>query len=530
MPAPRWPRRVASGRRRILLGAHLALGVARRASTDPIEWLPVESPAYEELDLLRTEGLLDTTFSLDTRPIARADLARLVAFARSHHPDRADHPGIVRLSREFSRELARLGFDPIPRSTSPLLRYPSHADSSDRGRLTVIPYLDAAFERRPDGRGRLADHSRAGLRIGIELGDVLLYQDLFAGRIDGGHGFADPLVQDTDFIHYTEDTYVSARTRWVDLSFGRMRHGWGPGRDGSLVWSETAAPVTHLLWAASLFGGRVRGTAVHADVDAARGARLAGHRVDLDPTPALHFGVSEAVRYHSDHWEPLYVVSVIPFTLVQRMLAQDQVGDSLLDIRNNVMISFDTRWRVLPGTTLYGELLFDDLTFKKSGTPVRLGYQAGWLGSGSALHRRLSWRAELSRVYRYVYSVFYDENFIHQSRPIGFPEGPDSRRLLVQGAMDLSPDWNLSLSATHLDWGQGGLGEFFDPAGPPARGSVFGGIVETTRSLSAGANWTPRDGVSAGLRWGYEWREDADHVSGQDTEGWFGRAELFLRH
>ena len=96
----------------------LCAGLAHAA---PLEWLPVRSPFYEELEILRTEGLLDTTASLETRPMARVEVAQLVAFALTHHADRADDPGLVRLRREFSRELVRMGFEAAPRYTPPLI-------------------------------------------------------------------------------------------------------------------------------------------------------------------------------------------------------------------------------------------------------------------------------------------------------------------------------------------------------------------------------------------------------------------------
>jgi len=508
----------------------MALSGAELAHAAPLEWLPVQSPFYEELEILRTEGLLDTTASLETRPMARIEVAQLVAYALAHHADRADDPGLVRLRREFSRELVRMGFEAAPRYTPPLFERRRDKEGEPPQAFRVIPYLDGAFERRPDGFARLADHSRAGLRLGIEVGNLLLYQDLFAGRVDGGRTFADPLIEHTDFIHYTEDTYLSVATPWLDLSLGRMRSGWGPGHEGSLLWSATAPPVTSLIWSKSLFDGRVRGTALSGDVDAGSQARIAAHRLDVEVTPSLHVGLSEAARYDASQWEPLYVLSIIPFSLVQRMQAQDHLPGAPDTVRNNVMIGADARWRPVRGTTLYGEVLFDDLTFRKAGTPTRIGYQAGWLGSALFLGRRLSWRGEFTRVHRYVYAVFYDRNFIHQGRPIGYPDGPDSRSLIVRGAWDWNADWRLTAAAGRLDHGEGFLGEFFDPAGPPAQGSVFAGVVEKRRFVESGARWTPRDGVAAELRWGYEWREDAAHVAGADAEGWYGRAALELRH
>src|SRR5436190_1789130 len=166
------------------------------------------------------------------------------------------------------------------------------------------PLLRRAADRphrrpaRHDRQHRIAAHERIGGRFGVELGNALVYSDLFVGRIDGGRHFADPLVQNTDFIVYTEDTYLSAHTPWIDLSLGRTRSGWGPGHEGTLLWSKTAPPVTSLLWNASLFGGHVRASALHADIEASRGERVAAHRLDFEVSPRLHLGVSEAARYH----------------------------------------------------------------------------------------------------------------------------------------------------------------------------------------------------------------------------------------
>jgi hypothetical protein len=41
---------------------------------------------------------------------------------------------------------------------------------------------------------------------------------------------------------------------------------------------------------------------------------------------------------------------------------------------------------------------------------------------------------EFTRVHRYVYSVFYGEDFIHHGKPIGYPAGPDSRTVFGEAA------------------------------------------------------------------------------------------------
>jgi hypothetical protein len=506
-------------------------------SAEVLEWLPVDHPAYRELDLLVTEGLIDTTFGLDARPVARIDAAKLVAQARARHPDRLTHPGLVRLSREFSREFVELGLEPETRYTPPLVDVPKRrtGESADsvyaQGRLRLIPYLAMAYERSFEGVGQFVDGSRLGLRIGVELGSLLLYSDLWAGKFKDAEEFTDALIKGSDLILYTEDTYVSWRSRWLDFSFGRNRTALGPGRSGSLLWSSTAEPTTNIRWGGSLLGGKLRGTILHADVDASEWARLAAHRLDWVPIPSLSFGLQEAARYTSSHWEPLYVIGILPYALVQRLLETDTRGDSAgVSVRNNVMLGLDARWRLLPGTSLYGEFLIDDINLEEGGAPSRLAYQFGWLGAGRLFGKRLAWRGEFTRINRFVYTVFYGENFIHQAEPLGYPTGSDSRTLRADFQYDFSSDWYLDLSGIQVEKGEGGIDEFYDPDGPPASGSGFGGVVETTRLFRTGLTWTPRDGVELRGDWSYRWRDNANHTQGLDDEDWGGRLAVLLRH
>jgi hypothetical protein len=87
----------------------------------------------------------------------------------------------------------------------------------------------------------------------------------------------------------------------------------------------------------------------------------------------------------------------------------------------------------------------------------------------------------------------------------------------------------VAVDGARVETGAGGLGEFFDPDGPPSRGSRFGGVVERVSTALLGLDWTPRDGVAAGVRWGYQVRHDADHVAGRDRQGWIARAALSAR-
>ncbi|MEO6463133.1 MAG: capsule assembly Wzi family protein [Candidatus Eisenbacteria bacterium] len=518
----------------LLLGEAPAPATAD-VSRGPVEWIEVGDPLLGELELLVASGLADSAATLWSRPLARRDVAAIVARARVAHPGSRD-PSLVRLERAFGRELVGLGF-PAPAGWAPPLLTvrdePDDDGSSERMQLRVQGYADATLvaTRR---HSAFADRSRFGGRLDVESGGLLAHLDVWAGRVDDAERFTDALVAGSEFAAHSEDSYVSFATRSFDATFGRRRQAFGPGATGTLLWSRQAAPVTSLALGATLFR-HVRATAVHGDVDAARDARIAAHRLEWFPSPALTIGLHESVRYTSSQWEPLYVVPLLPFTFVQRLLdedALDRPGDAEA-ARNNIMAGLDVTWRPAPGAQLTGELLLDDHNVEAAGSPTRIGYQLGGLGVrplpalGDAA--RGSLRVEYTRVYNYVYATFYGGNFIHHGRPIGAPQGPDSRAL--HGALTVTTCAALEgrLAATWVDRGEGELGRFWNPDSGAASGSRLSGVVEKERTVEGGLRWWPRDGIDLEVALARQWIDDQAHQPGADTRRWIARATVRLR-
>jgi hypothetical protein len=523
-----------------LAGVALLAGATRGAPAEaagrgPAEWIEVGDPVQRELELLFASGLADSAAVLWTRPLARRDVAAVVARARLAHPASRD-PSLVRLERAFGRELVALGFPVPPGYTPPLLTArdePGDAEAADPMRLRLHGYADATLVASRDHTA-FADRSRFGGRLDLEAGGFLAHLDVWAGRVDDAGRFTDVLVTGSEFAAHSEDTYVSFATRSFDATLGRRRQAFGPGATGTLLWSRQAAPVTSLALGATLLR-HVRATAVHGDVDASRDARIAAHRLEWFPSPALTVGLHEAARYTSAQWEPLYLVPLLPFTFVQRLLNEDgldRAGDAQT-VRNNVMGGLDVTWRPAAGAELRGELLLDDQNLRSEGSPTRIGYQLGGLvvrplpfvteaARGTA-------RVEYTRVYNYVYSTFYGEDFIHHGRPLAHPQGPDSRSL--HAAIDLAASASLEgrLAATWTDRGEGGLGRFFDPDSGAAVGSVLSGVVEHRRTLEAGLRLWPRDGIDLDVALAREWTDDAGHQPGVNSARWIARLGVRFR-
>jgi hypothetical protein len=508
------------GRRAAAILACLALaGPSRPARATPLDYLPVGDPLEAELrilDLLDPAPLGDRIRlpHLHTRPLARFEIegagSPADSLATSHRIS------LVRLERGLGRDAAdRFAAAATERSTPRLLQL----DRGDGTRLEISAGIE--------GRGDLDEHdsrfesgSGAHARIGASFDRWLAYTHLVAGHEDGARRFADPIVPGSDLIVHTEESYLAYAApseRW-GFQFGRSRWHWGPGEEGSLALSRTSAALTGLATHGRLEALRLDAVALSVTLRAAAGEQLAAHRLEWQAWPALRLGLTEMARYRAPAWQPLYLVGLLPYVLVQRLQVQDE-GDSSAALRNNVLVGVDAAWRIAPGTRVYGELLIDDLHARTGRIPNKIAYQLGWEGVGLLGRTRASWGTEYTRLSRFVYTSYFGRAYEAQGLPLGFFTGPDSRRVRVRGAWDLGPAWQVLAHATQTDRGENGLGEPFVPGAPRVETLRFEGVVERTRELDLGLRWWPAGGVDLALSGGFRWIENQRHVRGAQDRG-----------
>lgn len=352
-------------------------------------------------------------------------------------------------------------------------------------------------------------HTRAAARVDRWL----LFSHLVAGHYPGGQAFADPLVAGTDFIFHTEESYLAYSPeggRWA-VQFGRSRWHWGPGEEASLLLSRTSPPLTGLALRGSLPALRLDFTSLHATLGAASGEQLAAHRIEWQPLDRLRLGVSEAARYRSDGWDPLYAVGVIPYVLVQRIEDEDETDSTAL-LRNNELVSVDAAWRVADGTRIYGELLVDDLHSETNDNPNKLAYQLGLEGVGTVTGRRVTWGTEYTRLSRWVYTSFFGRSFAARGEPIGFPTGPDARRVRIRGALDLNVGAQLLAAVAHTERGENRIDQPFVPGVPAPDPWSFEGVVTREREVEIGGRYWPSSGVDVTVlgSWIRQEREGGD--------------------
>ena len=358
---------------------------------------------------------------------------------------------------------------------------------------------------------------------------LVAFSHYIVGRIDNARTFADPIIPGHDLLVLPEEAFLSyteEHGQWGAL-FGRARWHWGPGEEGSLVLSRTSPVLTGFAFRTRLGSLRADAITISATLEHAAGEQLAAHRIEWQPVDRLRVGVSEAVRYKAPGWKPLYLMGAIPYVLVQRLELQSE-PDSLGALRNNVLTAFDAAWRVAEGTRIYGELLIDDVGARSGKVPDKIAFQLGWEGVGAFGESRLSWGGEFTRLTRFVYTSFFGRDHALQGKPLGFPTGPDCRRIRVRANWDLSADWQIGLRLTHNNKGENDIDEPFIPPYTRVDAFRFEGIVETTREMELGFRWWPASGVNILVSGGYRWIENPGHVPGASDQSPSGSVELRL--
>ena len=399
-----------------------------------------------------------------------------------------------------------------------------HSGGEDQGRIELSFAAEgAAALSSPfaDSRTRWRDGSGAHARIGAQVDRWLAYSHLWAGQLRGAERFTDALAKGTDLALQTEESYLAYNggARW-GMMFGRNRWHWGPGDEASLLLSRTSAPLSGLMLHLRFESLRIDATALHATLDVGSGEQLAAHRLEWQVRDGLRVGASETARYRSSGYQGVYLASVIPFSLAQRLLDQDAGADTSGARRNNVMLGFDVAWRVADGTRVHGELLIDDLHAESGDIPNKLGFQLGAEGVGDVHGARLSWGTEYTRLSRFVYTSFYGRTYAAQGAPIGFPTGPDSERLRARIAWDPEASWQVAATASRTTLGESGLANAFIPGTAVPDVWQLAGTPEHERRVEGGLRWWPSTGIDLAVHLARTWRENIAHVADADAAQW----------
>ncbi len=242
------------------------------------------------------------------------------------------------------------------------------------------------------------------------------------------------------------------------------------------------------------------------------------------------------MRFRGSPSHPLYLLGIVPYTLVQRLDWQDTRADSLkMRQRNNVLADAEIVWRPRPGSLAYMEFLADDIPAASGKMPARIGGRLGiallrWIDG-------VPWDIGIEgvKIARYTYSVSYEDdcecNWIHQDRAIGEPDGPDQEALRLRVGRSIGRDHRIEMEATWANRGAGRLGEAWVEGGssisrPTLHVLSVSPPVERERNLALRWQWTVRDNVSFGAdASGWILRNAGNRAGG----GWDERFTIALR-
>ena len=188
--------------------------------------------------------------------------------------------------------------------------------------------------------------------------------------------------------------------------------------------------------------------------------------------------------------------------------------------KNNVMTSADFTLNAGRGVQWYGEFLLDDYSISSTFKPKQIGWQTG-IHAARALDARriLSARAEYTRLYDFVYTVWHGHDFELAGRPLGYALGPDAEQAWGELKLDWGVPWTATIQVARIRKGEGAIGRFWDPASGKVDNVPLSGIVERTASADAGLAFRPRAGLTLEGRLGYATVENAEHVAGTDRQG-----------
>ena len=512
----------------IALAALLLALPATTSRALPVEFLPVRHAAYDEIETLAAQGLLDS-LSIYTRPLARTDVAAALLRARRLHPGVEGNLHYQRLERELARELNDLGAPP-ERSESPRLVDSGARDR--RARVSIAGHLRGDFdEKRTVAHYRLRDESSLTARAALQLWPAFAaYEEFGITRIRGQRIFIDAIALHSDVETTVFRAGLTARTGPITATAGYDLFRWGPGRRGTLLLADAAGPMGVLAFSGS-FGGRVTATALSGVLARADQRYLAAHRLEMLVTPLLSVGLSEAVRYRSDGIDLLYATGLIPYAIVERIQIRNAATDSVRGLeRANVMVSLDAVARVSRALTLYGEILLDDLATENRDMPDRLAYQLGLRSDRPYGSRTAHLLAEYTRVRRFTYATEYAQNFIHRDRPLGFALGPDVETVWLEVGLDFSRDWQARWSGEFTNQGEGYLGEAWQTGMGAVSNTGLYGVVEERREVWGDLRWMPRDRLDASAGVGFRRVANERHVEGETRTAWLARLALDVRY
>lgn len=321
--------------------------------------------------------------------------------------------------------------------------------------------------------------------------------------IEEHYGYVGPLQGGDETYYDATEAYVNWGIDWLNVTFGKDKVSWGPGRRTNLLLSDNApsfdqlrvkidvtrsARFTYLVGKLHPTPGLTGGVLYETDDGWQRVVLepkwLAAHRIEYSVTDWLLLSVSEAVIWGErgldvSYLNPLYFL----------YSAQHDGGD-----RDNVAMSGDFIMRIGNDGIFYGALLIDDMKISRlgQGDPGnKFGILSGVFASGIG-HKSIDAGLEYIRLEPFVYSHFFPINrFTNWNSSLGADLRPNSDRLEL--SLRWNPTFDLSFKLSPSFNRHGSLGGELDEAIPRnpglSKARFLDGTRQTWSTYNIGVEW-----------------------------------------
>ncbi|MFO7895537.1 MAG: hypothetical protein R6U84_01210 [Candidatus Cloacimonadales bacterium] len=178
---------------------------------------------------------------------------------------------------------------------------------------------------------------------------------------------------------------------------------------------------------------------------------LVTHKVDWRPGKKVHLFAGEQIVYGSRSINPSYL---LPHTFMR-------VTEHNLRNRDNVLIFIGGNFELLPSNTLYFNLSLDELSKSElfgNWWGNKYAFQIG--NSYQLNHRQSRLAAEFVAVrpWMYTHNILVNK-FSHERQGLGYPDGSNLLKYIVELNLDLTADFDLDLQTSYRR--QGSVGNDF---------------------------------------------------------------------
>jgi hypothetical protein len=267
-------------------------------------------------------------------------------------------------------------------------------------------------------------------------------------------------------IRRLEETSIRLGWPQATLEAGRFSLWWGPGRNGALLFSTNAQPLTGvrlrnphpiLLGSWFRFLGLFQYDLFAARLEADRPiphSMLAGMRLAIKPNPWFELGISRAIHFGGEGRDASLSAFFDILTGRRETEGSTPTGNSLASIDVKVLFPF----RAQP-IVLYGEAGAEDQS--RPGVPSRWAFMGGVFLPSIGPVRKADLRVEYGTTITNAPGVWYLHvpsagGYAHQYRGqiLGHHMGTDARNLFLEAHYFLLPSSYLELNAdlTRRGW------------------------------------------------------------------------------